>query len=407
MRRPYRERLRIILDELGAGVGGRADDLNETIRRAQPGAARDRQGARRSSARQNQVLKNLTQQRRRRDRRPRRQQEGRRALRQGDRGRRRPPPPSAARDIAAGLQRLPTFLRELRPTMAELGATADASDARRCATSTRRPASSRRFLDDLGPFAESSRLNVRTLAKTADKARPAIASAKPTVAELTKTTEHAPELANNLAIVLKDLDDRNRAVEKDKRSPGGQGYTGFEAVLQYIFDQMQAHQHLRRERLHPQGQPLRLGVQRLPERRLASSARRSRSRASTAAASPGLGPNQPGVTTADPIRHRRRRRRRAEPALRPRRRRASPRRTRPRPRARTRPASRTSRRRSRSCSRAAAAGTSRPCRAAERERPERPAPERPGGPAGAHATAQAARPQPPITRPSSTTCSAP
>ena len=36
MRRPYRERLRIILDELGAGVAGRADDLNETIRRASP-----------------------------------------------------------------------------------------------------------------------------------------------------------------------------------------------------------------------------------------------------------------------------------------------------------------------------------------------------------------------------------
>ncbi len=36
MRRPYRERLRIILDELGAGVGGRADDINETIRRASP-----------------------------------------------------------------------------------------------------------------------------------------------------------------------------------------------------------------------------------------------------------------------------------------------------------------------------------------------------------------------------------
>src|SRR3954470_23938062 len=33
-RRPSRERLRIIVDELGAGVGGRAGDLNEAIRRA-------------------------------------------------------------------------------------------------------------------------------------------------------------------------------------------------------------------------------------------------------------------------------------------------------------------------------------------------------------------------------------
>ena len=91
---------------------------------------------------------------------------------------------------------------------------------------------------DLGPFAERAAPNVRTLAKHRRQGAARDRAATPTVAELTKTTEHAPELANNLAIVLKDLDDRNRAVEKDPRSPGGKGYTGFEAVLQYIFDQM-------------------------------------------------------------------------------------------------------------------------------------------------------------------------
>ena len=40
--------------------------------------------------------------------------------------------------------------------------------------------------------------------------------------------------------MLDDLDDRKRAVEKDPRSPGGQGYTGFEAILQYVFDQTMA-----------------------------------------------------------------------------------------------------------------------------------------------------------------------
>ena len=40
--------------------------------------------------------------------------------------------------------------------------------------------------------------------------------------------------------MLNDLDDRKRAVEKDPRSPGGQGYTGFEALLQYVFDQTMA-----------------------------------------------------------------------------------------------------------------------------------------------------------------------
>ena len=59
MRRPYRERLRIILNELGAGVGGRADDVNATIRRASP-ALRETDKVLKILARQNQVLKDLT-----------------------------------------------------------------------------------------------------------------------------------------------------------------------------------------------------------------------------------------------------------------------------------------------------------------------------------------------------------
>ena len=36
MRRPYRERFRLILSELGIGLAGRPEDLNEVIRRAHP-----------------------------------------------------------------------------------------------------------------------------------------------------------------------------------------------------------------------------------------------------------------------------------------------------------------------------------------------------------------------------------
>ena len=46
-----------------------------------------------------------------------------------------------------------------------------------------------------------------------------------------------PELGKNLAIILEHLDDRDNAVEDDPRSPGGKGYTGLEALLQYVFDQ--------------------------------------------------------------------------------------------------------------------------------------------------------------------------
>jgi virulence factor Mce-like protein len=296
MRRPYRERLRLILDELGAGVGGRAQDLNATIRRASP-ALRETNKVLTILARQNQVLKDLTSNADRviGDLAANHRNVGRFVKEADDAA-----TASAERraDLAAGLHRLPTFLRELKPTMAELGATADAStpylrDLNASAGQLQR------FLENLGPFAEASRVNIRSLAKTSDVGRPAVRSARPTVAELTRTTAKAPELANNLRIVLKDLDDRSRAVEKDPRSPRGLGYTGFEAFLSYVFDQMMAinifdeNGHILK---------VNLSATECSDFQNADSIRRKEKE------SPGfikrcgayLGPNQPGVTTPDP-----------------------------------------------------------------------------------------------------------
>ena len=296
MRRPYRERLRIILNELGAGVGGRAEDINATIRRASP-ALRETDRVLEILGRQNQILQDLTTNAD--------TVVGDLASNHRNVGRFVKETEDVAttsaerrRQLAAGLQRLPTFLRELRPTMAELGVTADAS-APYLRDLNASAGQLTRFLDNLGPFSESSRVNVRTLAKTADVGRPAIRSAKPTVAELTKTTAKLPELANNLELVLRDLDDRNRAVEPDKRSPGGKGYTGFEALLSYVFDQMMAI-NIYDENGHIL--KVNLSASECSDYQNADSLRRKEKE------SPGflrrclaaLGPNQPGVTTADP-----------------------------------------------------------------------------------------------------------
>ena len=96
------------------------------------------------------------------------------------------------------------------------------------------------FLENLKPLPASTQVNLRSLAEASRKGRPAVKAAQPVVAELDKATKQAPELANNSAIVFEHLNDRKNAVEKDPRSPGGQGYTGFEAVLQWVFDQSQA-----------------------------------------------------------------------------------------------------------------------------------------------------------------------
>src|SRR5919112_4129851 len=237
LRRPYRERLGIILDELGAGVAGRAEDINDVVRRASP-ALRETDRVLAKLATQNQTLKQLIT--------DADTTLGDLAANKRNVGRwvvetKETAAASAERrdDIQAGLQRLPTFLRELRPTMAALG---DASEAQTPALQNLNASADQlaTFLEQLKPLSESTQVNLRSLAEASRKGRPAVKAAQPVVAELNQATRQAPELANNSAIVFEHLNDRKHAVEKDPRSPGGEGYTGFEAVLQWVFDQSQA-----------------------------------------------------------------------------------------------------------------------------------------------------------------------
>jgi virulence factor Mce-like protein len=237
LRRPYRERLAIILDELGAGVAGRAEDINEVIRRASPALRETNRVLDKLNA-QNQTLKQLITDADTTlgDLADNKRNVGRWVVETKETA-----AASAERraDIAAGLRRLPTFLRELRPTIAQLG---DASEAQTPALQNLNASAGQlaTFLENLKPLSESTQVNLRSLAEASRKGRPAVQAAQPVVAELSRGTKQAPELANNSAIVLEHLNDRKNAVEKDPRSPGGQGYTGFEAVLQWIFDQSQA-----------------------------------------------------------------------------------------------------------------------------------------------------------------------
>jgi ABC-type transporter Mla subunit MlaD len=234
LRRPYAERFRIILSELGVGLGARGDELNAAIRRASPGL-RETDQVLAILARQNTILRDLVTNAdvvlhdlagNRRDVTRWVREAGHAASVSAQR----------RRQIAEGLARLPGFLRELTPTMRELGRAADAQ----VPALTDLDASAGRLnhlLTQLRPFTEATQANLRALGGAARAGRPAVRAATPVVAELDRFSRDTPELANNLAIVLSDLDDRGRAVEKDPRSPGGQGYTGFEALLQYVFDQ--------------------------------------------------------------------------------------------------------------------------------------------------------------------------
>jgi virulence factor Mce-like protein len=234
MRRPYRERLRIIVGELGAAVGGRGPELNEAIRRASP-ALQETDRVLAKLALQNRTIEKLT-------------ADGDKILgdlagNRKDVGRwvveaNNAATASAERrvQLAGAIRRLPAFLAELGPTMRQLGDVAD----QQTPTLRNLDASAKQlttFFDQLGPFADASRPAFRTLGEASKVGRRAAKAAVPTIKQLEQFSQPTPELAKNLAITLEDLDSRDRAVETDPRSPGGKGYTGLESLLQYVFDQ--------------------------------------------------------------------------------------------------------------------------------------------------------------------------
>jgi virulence factor Mce-like protein len=237
MRRPYAERFGIILSQLGAGVAGGGEGLNAAIRRASP-ALRETEALLRKLAAQNQTLKALA---RDSDTVLRPLAANSRNVQRFVAGAERTATASAQRkrELAAGLHKLPGLLAELRPTMASL------QDASTQLTPTLQnlDASSvrlRTFFARLGPFSQASRPAVRGLGRASVIGSSAIPAARPVVRQLAQFAKPSPELGGNLAAILEHLDNRKYAAETDPRSPGGQGYTGLEALLQYVFDQVQS-----------------------------------------------------------------------------------------------------------------------------------------------------------------------
>jgi virulence factor Mce-like protein len=258
MRLPQRERFSLIINELGAAVAGRSEDLQTALQRAVPALtetdnllnllANDSQTLQQLTANSDAVITALA---------DNSKQVQNFIVEAGN----------AARDTATqqanlrtSLQRFPGLLEQLRPTMAKLGAAADAqapmlanlnTATGHVGSTTTGPDQLRALFTNLGPcsqphagnqcgFPSASLPALQSLGQASITGKQAVQAATPTVALLNKFAQPTPELAQNLAIVLADLDNRSRAVEADPRSPGGRGFTGLEALLQYVFNQSMA-----------------------------------------------------------------------------------------------------------------------------------------------------------------------
>ena len=245
LRLPYRQRLRLIVGELGAGLAGRPEDLNEVLRRAHPGL-RETTETLRILGRQTRTIERFVTDadtvvaalaRRRRD--------VTRFVREA--GATAEVAASRREELAETFGRLPAFLGELDPYMLRLGELAEAQvpllrDLRAGANELDT------FLTRLPPFAEAGLPALDALGQASLVGRRAVRETTEELEELRRFAQDAPGLAKPLRQFLQSIDDRKRAVEPDARAAatdppapdkthiaGRGGFTGMEAIWNYFF----------------------------------------------------------------------------------------------------------------------------------------------------------------------------
>jgi virulence factor Mce-like protein len=297
LRLPYRQRFTLIINELGAAAAARSDDLQAALHRAVP-ALDETDNLLNLLANDSKTIQNLT-----RDSNTvitalaNNSANVNRFIEMAN----RTAVATSAQDqnLRLTFQNLPPLLEQLRPSMSQLSATLAANtpvlqNLNAGATQIDR------FLTDVPPFANSARPALRFLGQASVTGKVAVKASTPLIAHLNKFAKPTPELAQNLAIVLHDLDDQGRAVEPDPRSPGGRGFSGLQALLGYVFNQALAINYY-----GPLGHML--GVDAFINNMCAPYATPATVSMALKQYGPRyrqcysfLGPDQPGVTTTDP-----------------------------------------------------------------------------------------------------------
>ena len=304
LRRPYRERLRLIVGELGAGLAGRPGDLSAVLRRAHP-ALRETSQTLRVLGRQTDTIEKFigdahtvvgALEDRKRD--------VSRFVREA--GETAQIAASRREQLAQSFRRLPAFLTELEPYMGRLG---DLTEAQTPVLRDLRSASGEldTFLTRLRPFTAEGLPAFKALGEASAVGRRAVAKTDEELRELRRLAKEAPGFAKPLRQLLQTIDDRKRAVEPDRRAaasgpPAGDkthttsgraGFTGMESIWNFFYWQT-----LSTNALDDVGHVLRLNAlvnECTPYEVKPNSAK-------IATCNQFLGPTQPGVTTPDPTR---------------------------------------------------------------------------------------------------------
>jgi virulence factor Mce-like protein len=221
LRLPYRERLAIILNELGTGLAGRGGDLRVAIVNANP-ALKETDEVLAILAVQNRELANLA-----------RDSDTILAPLARDRAKvadfvtqaniTSQATAERSTDLEQNIAKLPAFLRELTPTMEALGGVADQATPVFTDLGKQAP-SINRFIKELGPFSEAAIPAFQSLGDAADVGRPALVKSKPIITDVGQLASTAKPLTNNLAALLTSLKDTG----------------GIERLMDYLFYQVAA-----------------------------------------------------------------------------------------------------------------------------------------------------------------------
>ena len=186
MRRPYRERFAILLSELGTGLAGRGEELNEVIHRANP-ALQETEDVVLILSRQNRQLARLA-------------KDSDEALAPLTRERARvsnwivtanetgEATAERREDIRRGINLLPSFLRELRPLMRDLEGFADDATPVVSDLNTAAPALGR-LIKAQGDLADAGRVSFPSLGDALERGRPALIRARPLIQNLGRFAE--------------------------------------------------------------------------------------------------------------------------------------------------------------------------------------------------------------------------
>jgi ABC-type transporter Mla subunit MlaD len=212
MRRPYRERFRLILAELGTGLAGRPEDIRAVLQRAHPGF-RETSKTLKVLGDQSRVIQDMivdsdtvveeleakkTEVSRWID----------------ETGETAAISASRKRQIEADFRSLPPFLDSLESYSRQLGHTADASlptlaDLRRAAPDLEVT------FRELPAFARATRIAVRSLGELSEDGRPAMAESREEIDQIRLVARDLPRLATPLRQFLQTADDRGRSTEED------------------------------------------------------------------------------------------------------------------------------------------------------------------------------------------------